>query len=73
LAKAKAKKQTEGKPLKRGFPCFMRLAIASYLSKVQSPRDKPGIERFKQTLEYEWLYDSNLSLDPEELNPRLTE
>ena len=28
---------------------------------------------FHETLEYEWLYNSNLSLDPEELNPRLTE
>ena len=28
---------------------------------------------FHATLEYEWLYNSNLSLDPEELNPRLTE
>ena len=37
------------------------------------PKDNPEIERFNQTLEYEWLYDSNLSLDPEELNPRLTE
>ena len=32
-----------------------------------------SIERFNQTLEYEWLYNSNLSLDPEEFNPRLTE
>ena len=34
---------------------------------------KPEIERFNQTLEHEWLYNFNLSLDPEELNPRLTE
>ena len=26
-----------------------------------------------ETLEYEWLYNPNLSLNPEELNPRLTE
>jgi len=31
------------------------------------------MERFNETLEYEWLYNCNLSLDPEELNPRLTE
>jgi transposase InsO family protein len=31
------------------------------------------MERFNETLEYEWLYDSNLSSDPEELNPRLSE
>jgi transposase InsO family protein len=35
--------------------------------------DNPEIERFNETLKYEWLYNSNLSLDPEELNPRLTE
>ena len=35
--------------------------------------DNPEIERFHQTSEYEWLYNFNLSLDPEELNPRLTE
>ena len=34
---------------------------------------KYSIERFNETLEYEWLYDSNLSLDPEEFNPGLTE
>ena len=26
-----------------------------------------------QALDHEWLYNSNLSLDPEEFNPRLTE
>ena len=28
---------------------------------------------FYQIVEYEWLYNFNLSLDPEELNPGLTE
>jgi len=37
------------------------------------PKDNSEIKRFNQTLEYEWLYNSNLSLDPEEFNPRLTE
>jgi transposase InsO family protein len=40
---------------------------------VKTPKDNAEVERFNETLEYEWLYDSNLSLDPEELNPRLTE
>jgi transposase InsO family protein len=40
---------------------------------VKTPRDNPEIERFHKTLEYEWLYHFNLSLDPKELNPRLTE
>jgi len=50
-----------------------KLAIQRYFSRVRTPKDNPEIERFNQTLEYEWLYDSNLSLDTEELNPRLTE
>jgi len=40
---------------------------------VKTPRDNPEIDGFNGTLEYEWLHDSNLSVDPEELNPRLTE
>ncbi len=50
-----------------------KLGIQRYFSRVKTPKDNPEIERFNQTLEYEWLYNFNLSLDPEELNPRLTE
>ena len=50
-----------------------KLDIQRYFSRVRTPKDNAEIERFNQTLEYEWLYDANLSLDPEELNPRLTE
>ena len=50
-----------------------KLNIQRYFSRVKTPKDNSEIERFNQTLEYEWLYDSNLSLDPEEFNPRLTE
>jgi transposase InsO family protein len=50
-----------------------KLGIRRYFSRVKTPKDNPEIERFNETLEYEWLYDSNLSLDPEVLNPRLTE
>jgi transposase InsO family protein len=49
------------------------MSVLRYFSRVKTPKDNPEIERFNQTLEYEWLYDSNLSLDPEELKPRLTE
>jgi transposase InsO family protein len=31
------------------------------------------LEGFNPTLDYEWLCNFNLSLDPEELNPRLAE
>jgi len=47
--------------------------IQRYFSRVKTPTDNPEIERFNETLEYEWLYNFNLSLDPKELNPRLTE
>ena len=50
-----------------------KLGIQRYFSRVRTPKDNPEIERFNQTLEYEWLYNSNLSLYPEELNPRLTD
>ena len=50
-----------------------KLGIQRYFSRVKTPKDNSEIERFNQTLEYEWLYNSNLSLDTEELNPRLTE
>jgi len=50
-----------------------RLGIQRYFSRVKIPKDNPEIERFNETLEYEWLYNFNLSLDPEELNLRLTE
>ncbi len=50
-----------------------KLSIPRYFSRIRTPKDNSEIERFNQTLEYEWLYNFNLSLDPEELNPRLTE
>jgi transposase InsO family protein len=51
----------------------VKLGIQRYFSRIKTPKDNPEIERFNETLEYEWLYDCNLSLDPEELNLRLTE
>lgn len=50
-----------------------KLRIQRYFSRVKTPKDNPDIERFNEILEYEWFCDFNLSLDPEELNPRLTE
>lgn len=51
----------------------VKLGIQRYFSRVRTPKDNPEVERFNQTLEYEWLYDGNLILDPKEFNPRLTE
>jgi len=42
-------------------------------SRVRTPKDNSEIERFDQTLDYEWLYDCKLPLDSEEPNPRLTD
>lgn len=40
---------------------------------LRTPKDNPEIERFNETLEYEWLYDGNLDLDCTRLNQNLTE
>jgi len=37
------------------------LNIARYFSRVRTPRDNPEIERFHQTLEYEWLAEYNFN------------
>jgi len=50
-----------------------KLGIQRYFSRVKTPKDNSEIERFNEILEYEWLYNFYLSLDPEELNSRLTE
>jgi len=50
-----------------------KLSIQRHFSRVKTPKDNPEIERFNETLEYEWLYNFNISLNPEELNDRLTE
>jgi hypothetical protein len=50
-----------------------KLGIQRYFSRVETPKDNPEIERFNETLEYEWLCNCNLSLGLEEFNPRLAE
>jgi len=50
-----------------------KAGIKRYLSRVKVPKDNPEMERFNENLEYEWLYNFILSLDPEEFNPRLPE
>jgi transposase InsO family protein len=46
--------------------------IKRYFSRVKTPKDNPECERFNETLEYEWLYNGNLDLDPDKFNPELT-
>jgi transposase InsO family protein len=50
-----------------------KLGIQRYFSRVIIPKYNPEIERFNETLEYEWLYNFSLSLYPDELNPWLIE
>lgn len=50
-----------------------RLGIQRHFSRVETPKVNPEIERLNETLEYKWLYNCNLSLDPEEFNPWLAE
>ena len=49
-----------------------KLNINRYFSRVKTPKDNPEIERFNQTLEYEWLYNSNLDLNRDTFNKNLT-
>ena len=49
-----------------------KLNIKRYFSRVKTPKDNPECERFNETLEYEWLYNGNLNLDPDKFNPQLT-
>ncbi|MDA3793478.1 MAG: integrase core domain-containing protein [Elusimicrobia bacterium] len=46
--------------------------INRYFSRVKTPKDNPEIERFNQTLEYEWLNDGNFELNCNNFNKRLT-
>jgi len=50
-----------------------KLGIQRYFSRVKTPKDNPEVERFNETLGYEWLHNCNLSLDPEDLNSRLAD
>ena len=35
----------------------LKLDIQRYFSRVKTPKDNPEIERFNETLEYEWLIE----------------
>ena len=49
-----------------------RLGINRFYSRVRTPKDNPEVERFNETLEYEWLYNGNLTTNCSELNQGLT-
>jgi len=48
------------------------MGINRYFSRVKTPKDNPEIERFNETLEYEYLYNGNLNLDCDKFNQGLT-
>ena len=48
------------------------LNLDRYFSRVRTPKDNAECERFNQTLQYEWLFDSNLTLDCTVFNTELT-
>jgi len=49
-----------------------KLNLERYFSRNHTPTDNAEVERFNQTLEYEWLYDGNLTMDCDKFNKRLT-
>ena len=50
-----------------------QLNIEQYFSRSRTPKDNPEVERFNQTLEYEWLNDGNFTPDCQKFNKALTE
>jgi len=48
------------------------LNILHWFSRPKTPKDNSIVERFNQTLEYEWLYDGNFTTDCNKLNCALT-
>jgi hypothetical protein len=50
----------------------VKIGIQRYFSRVKAPMGNPEMERFHETLDYEWLCNFNLSSDPAELNPWIT-
>ena len=50
-----------------------KLGINRYFSRVKTPKDNPEVERFNQTLEYEWLNDGNFNVNCDKFNKKLTD
>lgn len=50
-----------------------QLEILHWFSRPRTPKDNSVVERFNQTLQYEWLNDGNFTLNINEFNRALTE
>ena len=50
-----------------------QLNIQQYYSRPRTPKDNPSLERFNQTLKYEWLQDGNFTPNINLFNSRLKE
>jgi len=47
--------------------------ITHYFSRPYTPKDNAEVERFNQTLKYEWLQDANFTTDCQRFNESLTD
>jgi len=64
----------EGSEFKGEFEkALADLEITRWFSRIKTPKDNCYVERFNQTLEYEWMYDSNFTSNIEAFNYVLTD
>jgi transposase InsO family protein len=49
----------------------LKWGIRMYHSRPRTPKDNPALERFNQSLKYEWLNDGNFTFDVADFNSRL--
>jgi len=70
--KIKISHQDNGSEFEKLFKelCF-KWGIDMYHSRPRTPKDNPVLERFNQTLQYEWLNDGNFTFDVNAFNSRL--
>jgi transposase InsO family protein len=64
--------QDNGSEFQRYFKDLcQRLNIKQYYSRPRTPKDNPSLERFNQTLQYEWLNDGHFTTDINLFNANL--